>query len=76
MSVIDSVLNMVSRQPKDPDAPKPPAGSRSEREAKIKDKYLSLNSRELRKKILIKYLKICSKSNKIIEVNIFYINDS
>lgn len=38
MSVIDSVLNMVNRQPKDTDAPKPPAGSRSEREAKIKDK--------------------------------------
>ena len=37
MSVIDSVLNMVSRQPKDESAPKPPAGSRSEREAKIKD---------------------------------------
>lgn len=38
MALIDSVLNMVNRQPKDPDAPKPPAGSRSEREAKIKDK--------------------------------------
>ena len=38
MALIDSVLNMVSKTPKDPDAPKPPAGSRSEREAKIKDK--------------------------------------
>ena len=38
MSMIDSVLNLVSKTPKDPDAPKPPAGSRSEREAKIKDK--------------------------------------
>jgi hypothetical protein len=38
MALIDSVLNMINKQPKDPDAPKPPAGSRSEREAKIKDK--------------------------------------
>ena len=38
MSLIDSVLNLVNKTPKDPDAPKPPAGSRSEREAKIKDK--------------------------------------
>jgi hypothetical protein len=38
MSLIDSVLGMITKQPKDPDAPKPPAGSRSEREAKIKDK--------------------------------------
>ena len=38
MALIDSVLNLVNKQPKDPDAPKPPAGSRSEREAKIKDK--------------------------------------
>jgi hypothetical protein len=38
MALIDSVLNMVSKTPKDPDAPKPPIGSRSEREAKIKDK--------------------------------------
>ena len=38
MSLIDSVLNLVSKTPKDPDAPKPPVGSRSEREAKIKDK--------------------------------------
>jgi len=29
---------MINKQPKDPDAPKPPVGSRSEREAKIKDK--------------------------------------
>jgi hypothetical protein len=38
MSLIDSVLNLVTKQPKDPDAPKPPVGSRSEREAKIKDR--------------------------------------
>ena len=38
MALIDSVLNMVSKTPKDLDAPKPPVGSRSEREAKIKDK--------------------------------------
>ena len=38
MALIDSVLNLVNKQPKDADAPKPPAGSRSEREAKIKDK--------------------------------------
>jgi hypothetical protein len=38
MALIDSVLNLVTKQPKDPDAPKPPVGSRSEREAKIKDK--------------------------------------
>ena len=38
MALIDTVLNMVTKQRKDPDAPKPPAGSRSEREAKIKDK--------------------------------------
>ena len=38
MALIDSVLNLVNKQPKDPDAPKHPVGSRSEREAKIKDK--------------------------------------
>ena len=38
MSLIDSVLNLVTKQPKDLDAPKPPVGSRSEREAKLKDK--------------------------------------
>ena len=38
MALLDTVLNMVTKQRKDPDAPKPPAGSRSEREAKIKDK--------------------------------------
>jgi Domain of unknown function (DUF4337) len=38
MSLIDSVLNLVNKQPKDPNAVKPPVGSRSEREAKIKDK--------------------------------------
>ena len=38
MSLIDSVLNLVTKQAKDTDAPKPPVGSRSEREAKLKDK--------------------------------------
>jgi hypothetical protein len=38
MALIDTVLNLINKTPKDPDAPKPPAGSRSEREAKIKDK--------------------------------------
>jgi Domain of unknown function (DUF4337) len=38
MALIDSVLGLVNKTPKDPDAPKPPAGSRSEREARIKDK--------------------------------------
>jgi hypothetical protein len=38
MALIDSVLGLINKQAKDPDAPKPPAGSRSEREAKIKDK--------------------------------------
>ena len=38
MALIDSVLNLVTKQPKDTDAPKHPVGSRSEREAKIKDK--------------------------------------
>lgn len=36
--MVDSILNLVNKQPKDPDAPKAPVGSRSEREAKIKDK--------------------------------------
>jgi Domain of unknown function (DUF4337) len=38
MSLLDSMLGLITKTPKDPDAPKPPAGSRSEREAKIKDK--------------------------------------
>jgi hypothetical protein len=38
MALLDSMLNLLNKQPKDPDAPKPPVGSRSEREAKIKDK--------------------------------------
>jgi len=38
MSLVDSVLKLVNKTPKDPDAPKPPIGSRSEREAKLKDK--------------------------------------
>jgi len=36
--MIDSVLNLITKQPRDPNAVKPPAGSRSEREAKLKDK--------------------------------------
>jgi hypothetical protein len=35
---MNSILNLVNKTPKDPDAPKPPVGSRSEREAKLKDK--------------------------------------
>jgi Domain of unknown function (DUF4337) len=38
MALLDSMLNLINKTPKDLDAPKPPAGSRSEREAKIKDK--------------------------------------
>jgi len=38
MALLDSMLNLINKQPKDSDAPKPPVGSRSEREAKIKDK--------------------------------------
>jgi hypothetical protein len=38
MALLDSVLNLINKTPKDPDAPKPPVGSRSEREAKLKDK--------------------------------------
>ena len=38
MALFDSVLNLITKQPKDTNAVKPPAGSRSEREAKIKDK--------------------------------------
>ena len=38
MALIDSVLNLINKTPKDPDAPKAPVGSRSEREAKLKDK--------------------------------------
>jgi uncharacterized protein HemX len=38
MALLDSVLGLVTKTPKDPDAPKPPAGSRSEREVRIKDK--------------------------------------
>lgn len=38
MALTDTLLKMVTRDPKDTDAPKPPVGSRSEREAKIKDK--------------------------------------
>ena len=38
MSVVDSVLNLITKKSKDPNAPKPPIGSRSERESKLKDK--------------------------------------
>lgn len=38
MSLTDTVLRLFTKDAKDPDAPKPPVGSRSEREAKIKDK--------------------------------------
>jgi hypothetical protein len=38
MALLDSILGLINKTPKDPNAPKPPAGSRSEREARIKDK--------------------------------------
>jgi len=38
MSAVDTMLRFFTKEPKNPDAPKPPPGSRSEREAKIKDK--------------------------------------
>ena len=38
MALLDSVLNLITKQPRDPNAVKPPVGSRSEREARIKDK--------------------------------------
>jgi Domain of unknown function (DUF4337) len=38
MAIQDSILKLINKEPKDPDAPKPAPGSRSEREAKIKDK--------------------------------------
>jgi len=38
MALLDSILGLLNKQPKDETAPKPPVGSRSEREAKIKDK--------------------------------------
>lgn len=38
MALIDSVLNLITKHPKDPNAVKPPLGSRSEREARIKDR--------------------------------------
>ena len=37
-NVVDTVLKLFTKDAKDPDAPKPAPGSRSEREAKIKDK--------------------------------------
>ena len=38
MALHDSILKLINKEPQDPNAPKPPVGSRSEREAKIKDK--------------------------------------
>jgi hypothetical protein len=38
MSAVDTILKMFTKETKDPDAPKPAVGSRSEREAKLKDK--------------------------------------
>lgn len=38
MSAVDTMLKFFTKEAKDPDAPKPAPGSRSEREAKIKDK--------------------------------------
>ena len=38
MSAVDTLLKFFTKTSKDPDAPKPAPGSRSEREAKIKDK--------------------------------------
>ena len=38
MALLDSILGLVTKSPKDLDAPKPSVGSRSEREARIKDR--------------------------------------
>lgn len=38
MSAVDTLLKFFTKDAKDPDAPKPAPGSRSEREARIKDK--------------------------------------
>ena len=38
MALLDSILGLVTKSPKDLDAPKPQVGSRSEREARIKDR--------------------------------------
>ena len=38
MAIQDSILKLINKEPKDDSAPKPAPGSRSEREAKIKDK--------------------------------------
>lgn len=38
MALHDSILKLINKEPKDETAPKPAPGSRSEREAKIKDK--------------------------------------
>jgi Flp pilus assembly protein TadB len=38
MALHDSILKLINKEPKDESAPKPAPGSRSEREAKIKDR--------------------------------------
>jgi len=38
MALHDSILKLINKEPKDESAPKPAPGSRSEREAKLKDK--------------------------------------
>lgn len=38
MALHDSILKLINKEPKDESSPKPAPGSRSEREAKIKDK--------------------------------------
>lgn len=38
MALHDTILKLINKEPKDESAPKPAPGSRSEREAKIKDK--------------------------------------
>ncbi len=38
MAIHDSILKLINKEPKEADAPKPAPGSRSEREARIKDK--------------------------------------
>jgi hypothetical protein len=38
MALHDTILKLINKEPKDESAPKPAPGSRSEREAKIKDR--------------------------------------
>ena len=56
--LVDTVLGWITKQPKDQDAPKPPAGSRSEREAIIQqvDKIIPVE-------------KDCSVPKEVIEVH-------